>query len=362
MKISRYRKKKLIIPTFLGIFVLTLIIFYWIGSSSLFKRETKESIKEPIIIEIEKGDNIFKVAKKLKEKRLIKSELFFILKAFKTGTYNKIKAGEYAFYPSQSVEEVLTYFREGRIYLHKITIPEGSTLWQIADILEKDKICKKEEFLSLAENPLVAESFKLPGPTLEGYLYPDTYFFHKDTPPQIVIQTMVENFWKHWEKFEDVAEKQKKSLKKVITLASIIEKEAYYPEEKPIIAAVYLNRLKRGMPLQADPTINYALKDFRRLTYKDYYSVKSPYNTYLEDGLPPTPICNPGEESIKAVLFPAKVPYLYFVAKGDGSHYFSKTYKEHLEAIKKIRNNKESIKTSNSTLISEKKDIEKESL
>uniref|UniRef100_A0A7C4NT91 Endolytic murein transglycosylase n=1 Tax=Thermodesulfobacterium geofontis TaxID=1295609 RepID=A0A7C4NT91_9BACT len=360
MKISRYKKKKLIIPLFLGILVLTLAVS-WI-SNSLFKKETIKSAKEPIIVEIEKGDNIFKVAKKLKEKGLIKSELFFILKAFKTGTYNKIKAGEYAFYPSQSVEEVLTFFKEGKIYLHKITIPEGSTIWQIADILEKNKICKKEEFLSLAENPSVAESFKLPGPTLEGYLYPDTYFFHKDTPPQVVIQTMIENFWKHWGKFREVAEKQKKPLKKVIILASIVEKEAYYPEEKPIIAAVYLNRLKKGMPLQADPTINYALRDFRRLTYKDYYSVKSPYNTYLEDGLPPTPICNPGEESIKAVLFPAKVPYLYFVAKGDGSHYFSKTYKEHLEAIKKIRNNKESTGNSNSTLISEKKDIEKENL
>ncbi|PMP98174.1 MAG: endolytic transglycosylase MltG, partial [Thermodesulfobacterium geofontis] len=134
-------------------------------------------------------------------------------------------------------------------------------------------------------------------------------------------------------------------------------------EEKPIIAAVYLNRLKKGMPLQADPTINYALKNFRKLTYKDYYLVKSPYNTYLKDGLPPTPICNPGEDSIKAVLFPAKVPYLYFVAKGDGTHYFSRTYKEHLEAIKKIRNDKEFFNgTSNSTLISEKKNIEKENL
>lgn len=362
MKISRYRKKKLIIPIFLSIFLLILVIFLE-GNFVFFKSKPVKSTKEPVIIEIEKGDNIFNIAKKLKEKGLIRSELFFIFKAFKTGTYNKIKAGEYAFYPSQSIEEVLTYFRKGKIYLHKITIPEGSTLWQIAEILEVNKICKKEEFLSLAENPLIAERFKLPGPTLEGYLYPDTYFFHKNTPPQIVIQTMVENFWKHWEKFKDIAEKQKKPLKKIITLASIIEKEAYYPEEKPIIAAVYLNRLKKGMPLQADPTINYALKNFRKLTYKDYYLVKSPYNTYLKDGLPPTPICNPGEDSIKAVLFPAKVPYLYFVAKGDGTHYFSRTYKEHLEAIKKIRNDKEfSNGTSNSTLISEKKNIEKENL
>jgi len=360
MKFSRYKKIKVVGYLFIifSIFVITLTVFYYFESKPPL---LKNANLEPVIVEIEKGDSIFRIAKKLKERGLIKSELIFILKAFKTGAYNKIKAGEYAFYPYQSIEEILTYLKEGKVYLHKITIPEGTTLWQIADILEKNKICKSESFLSLAENSKVAESFGLPGPTLEGYLYPDTYFFHKNTPPEVVIKTMVENFWKHWKKFEKIAEKQKMPLKKVITLASIVEKEAFYSEEKPVIAAVYLNRLKKRMPLQADPTINYALKDFRRLTYKDYYLVKSPYNTYLNSGLPPTPICNPGEESIRAVLFPAKVPYLYFVAKGDGSHYFSKTYKEHLEMIKKIRNN-EFNQNSNSSLISEKHNKETENL
>jgi UPF0755 protein len=350
MKFSRLKKKNPLIFFLFITALIGLILFYYFGGKSS-KLETKEL--ELVIIEVEKGENILDVARKLKRGNIIKSELVFIFEALRTGAYNKIKAGEYAFYPYQSIDEILKYLREGKVYLRKVTIPEGATLWQIADILEENKICKKEEFLSFAEDPIIAESFELPGPTLEGYLYPDTYFFHKNTPPEVVIQTMVENFWKHWEKFREIAEKRKMSLKKVVTLASIVEKEAFYSEEKPIIAAVYLNRLKRKMPLQADPTINYALKDFRRLTYKEYYSVKSPYNTYLRDGLPPTPICNPGEESIRAVLFPAKVPYLYFVAKGDGTHYFSKTYKEHLEAIKRIRSNK-SNQTLDSEVISEK--------
>jgi len=355
MKFSRHYKKKHLIFIFLAIFVLILIFFYYFESRSpLFKPQNLE----PVIIEIERGDSVVNIARKLKKEGIIKSELIFIFEALRTGTYNKIKAGEYAFHPYQSISEILTYLREGRVYLRKIIIPEGATIWQIADTLEKNKICKKEEFLSWAEDPLIADSFGLPGPTLEGYLYPDTYFFHKDTPPEVVIQTMVENFWKHWEKFKDIAEKKNKSLKDVITLASIVEKEAMYSQEKPLIAAVYLNRLKKGMPLQADPTINYALKEFRRLTYRDYYSVKSPYNTYLNSGLPPTPICNPGEDSIRAVLFPAKVSYLYFVAKGDGTHYFSRTYKEHLRAIKRIKSEKFN-KISNFSLISEKQSIKK---
>ncbi len=357
MKFSRYKEKKLIIFISFSILILVLIEFYLESLSPNFKTKTVE----PKIVEIERGDSILEISRKLKENGIIKSELVFIFEALRTGTYNKIKAGEYAFYPYQSIKEILIYLKEGRVYLRRITIPEGSTLWQIADILEKNKICKKEEFLSLAEDPVTAESFGLPGPTLEGYLYPDTYFFHKDTPSEIVIQTMVENFWRHWEKYKEIAEKQKKSLKEVIILASIVEKEALYFKEKPLIAAVYLNRLRRGMPLQADPTINYALRHFRRLTYKDYYSVKSPYNTYLNIGLPPTPICNPGEGSIKAVLFPAKVSYLYFVAKGDGTHYFSRTYKEHLRAIKRIRN-KRFNKNFNSTLISGRQNIKKENL
>ncbi len=326
-------KNKVLIILILLIFILWIIGSYLDGLSPVSKVKTDEFR----IVDIKKGDGVWTIANKLKKKGIIKSRWVFILEALRTGLYNKIKPGEYAFYTYQNLDTILKILVKGRLLSHKITIPEGLTLWEIADILDKNGICKKEEFLKLAKDPEIAKQFGLPGPTLEGYLYPDTYYFHKYTNPVLVMKKMVDNFWKHWKKYEKIAEKKGMSLKEVITLASIVEKEAIYSREKPIIAAVYLNRLKRGMPLQADPTINYALKDFRRLYYKDYYSVKSPYNTYLNHGLPPTPICSPGEKSIRAVLFPAKVPYLYFVAKGDGTHYFSRTYREHLRAIRLVR-------------------------
>ncbi len=334
MENSRDKKIILAIILLFSFFIfLTLFGLYYSGLQPV------SSVKEGKfkIIEIKKGENIFQIAKNLKKQGIIRSSIVFIIEAIRTGVYKHIKAGEYAFYSNQNIKEILQILKEGKIYLRKIVIPEGATLWQIAKILEKNKICKAEEFLKLAEDEEIAKKMGVPTPTLEGFLFPDTYFFAKNTPPETVIKVMVSNFWKNWEKFEPIAKEKNLSLKEVIILASIVEREALYSFEKPIIAGVYWNRIRKGMRLQADPTVNYALKCFRRLTYKDYYSVRSPYNTYLHYGLPPTPICNPGKESIKAVLFPKKVPYFYFVAKPDGTHYFSRTYKEHLKAIKKIK-------------------------
>lgn len=338
MKISRHKRKKLKSILFFGfIVILALFLFFFKFYSKGLEPVSPTPTNQFKIVEIKKGEGVWKIAKKLEDHGVIKSALVFTIEAVRTGTYNKLKPGEYGFYLHQPLHEILEMLIEGKVLAKKITIPEGYTLWQIAEILEKNEICSKQEFLTLAENPATAKKYGLPGPTLEGYLFPDTYYFYRNSHPGLVIKTMVENFWKHWKKYEPIAKKQKKSMKEIIILASIVEKEAYDPKEKPIIAAVYLNRLKKKLPLQADPTINYALREFRRLTYKDYYTVKSPYNTYLNHGLPPTPIGNPGEESIKAVLFPAKVPYLYFVSAGNGSHIFSTTYKDHLKAISQIR-------------------------
>ncbi len=331
MHISRH--KKIFICVLLFYFLLIGIAFYLQERKAPSPIETKEFH----IIEINKGDSLITIARKLKKAGVIRNTWVFVVEALRTGAYKKFKAGEYALFPYQSADEILKILAEGKIYLRKVIIPEGATIWQVADILDKQKICKKEEFLSLAENENFVKSLGIPSTTAEGFLFPDTYYFARNTPPERVIKVMVNNFWEHWKKYEKIAEEKGLSLKEVITLASIVEKEAIFNKEKPLIAAVYWNRLKIGMPLQADPTVNYALKKFRRLYYKDYYRVKSPYNTYLNKGLPPTPISNPGEESIKAVLFPAKVPYLYFVAKNDGTHCFSRTYREHLRAIRRIR-------------------------
>ncbi len=331
MHISRHKK----------VFIFILLFYSFLIGIAFYLQERKApspiETKEFRIVEINKGDSLITIAKKLKKAGVIKNAWVFAFEALRTGAYKKFKAGEYALFPYQSVGEILKILCEGKVYLRKVVIPEGATIWQVAEILERKKICKKEEFLSLAENAEFVKSLGIPSTTAEGFLFPDTYYFAKNTPPERVIKVMVNNFWEHWKKYEKIAQEKGLSLKEVITLASIVEKEALFSREKPLIAAVYWNRLKIGMPLQADPTINYAIKKFRRLYYKDYYRVKSPYNTYLNKGLPPTPISNPGESSIRAVLFPAKVPYLYFVAKNDGTHYFSRTYREHLRAIRRIR-------------------------
>jgi len=331
MKINKDIK---ILSVLIGIYFIFVGIAYYIKA---LKPVSSQPTKEFKIVEINKGDSIFATAKKLKEAGVIKSSVVFVLEALRTGAYKKIKAGEYAIFFHSSVPEILDTLVKGKVYLRKVVIPEGATIWQVAEILEKHKICKKDAFLKLAEDEAFVKSLGIPSITAEGFLFPDTYYFPKNTPPEKIIKIMVNNFWKHWEKYDEIAKEKGVTIKEVITLASIVEKEALFSKEKPLIAAVYWNRLKIGMPLQADPTINYAIRKFRRLYYKDYYRIKSPYNTYLHKNLPPTPICNPGIDSIEAVLFPAKVPYLYFVAKKDGTHYFSRTYKEHLRAIKKIR-------------------------
>ena len=331
MKLTRDRK----------IFVLLLILFHLLLFLGLYVEGLQpvsgNKNLPPKIVEIQKGGNIFEISQKLYQNGLIRNRLIFMIEALRSGKHKEIKAGEYALYPYQNIEEILDILVKGKVYQHRITVFEGATLWQVAEILERERVCSREEFLKWAKNREFLKELKIPSDTVEGYLYPDTYFFAKNTPCPQVISTMVKNFWEKWKTLEPFLQKSNLPLRDVVILASIVEKEAYYDPEKPIIAAVYLNRLKKGMPLQADPTINYALKEFRRLTYKDYRSVKSPYNTYLHTSLPPTPICNPSLSSLRAVLVPAKVPYLYFVADGTGKHVFSKTYKEHLKAISRVR-------------------------
>ncbi len=331
MKFSRDKK---IIALLLIVFHLFLFTgLYWEGLEPV----TQEKKVQARIVEIEKGEGLFSIARKLKKEGLIRSVPVFMIEAFRKGVYKDFKAGEYALYPNQTLEEIFEVLIKGKIYLHRVTVIEGATLWEVAETLEKNNICSKNEFLKLAHDQKFLKDLGLPGPSLEGYLYPETYFFAKKTDPHLVIKVMTDKFKEVWRDLEGLALKSRLSMREIVTLASIVEKEAFYEAEKPIIAAVYLNRLKKGMPLQADPTINYALKDFRRLTYRDYYTVKSPYNTYLHNKLPPTPIGNPSKSSLLAVLKPAKVPYLFFVASGDGRHIFSRTYKEHLSAIARIR-------------------------
>lgn len=304
------------------------------------------SISSSKTILIRKGTPLQKVASLLEEERIIRSKKFFLLLA----TFlkkNKIKAGEYEFPPSLYPWKVLNILVEGQVKKNLVTIPEGYTLLQIADLLENLNIVDKESFLKKATSPEFIESlgFSLTKemkkkPSLEGYLFPDTYHFFKEMEPEEVIQMMVQRFQKiYGPEMLDRTAQLGMTQREVVILASIIEKETSLPEERPLISAVLHNRLKKGMPLQSDPTVIYGIKDFNGNLKKIHLETPTPYNTYMILGLPPTPICNPGKESLMAALYPASVSYLYFVSKNDGSHYFSSDLEDHQKAVWKYQKN-----------------------
>jgi UPF0755 protein len=238
---------------------------------------------------------------------------------------------------SSSLIEVLHQLRKGQIKIYRVTIPEGLPKWEVAKILSSKGVMKEDEFLRLIDNPQIFKedcSFPLPEESLEGYLYPDTYYFASNENSQEVVKKFLARFEQVVDPlYENWRQKTNFSLEKVITLASIVEKEACVSSEKPIIAAVFYNRLQKGLRLRADPTVKYALGNFRERLTLDDLRTPSAYNTYLYSGLPPGPICSPGKDSIYAILYPARVDYLYFVAKGNGNHQFSQTYEQHLKAV-----------------------------
>ena len=333
MNLTFRRKILFIVLCFLLLcFILSL---YWL----LHMPPLETSSTKTIIIK--KGMPLRKISKMLKEEGIIRNKDFFIGLATLLGKRADIKTGEYELHARMLPLEVLDTLVKGQVKRHLVTIPEGLTLAQIAQLLEDLSIVEKQTFLQNASSPSFISSLgiSLPlGSTLEGYLFPDTYHLIKEMDPSEVIRMMVHQFNKVFG--PDLVSRASQlgiSQREVIILASIIEKETPLSEEKPLISAVFHNRLKRKIPLQSDPTVIYGMKDFDGNLTKEHLLRPTPYNTYLFAGLPPAPICNPGKESILAALSPASVPYLYFVSKNDGSHYFSPDIEEHQRAVWKYQ-------------------------
>ncbi len=286
------------------------------------------------IFEIKKGENVYSIAQRLKDGSYIKSKFYFITLVRVKNLSTKIKSGHYMINTGESCSKIIEKFVKGESITIKFTIPEGLTSKQIAELLDKLKIVNKDEFLKECSNPEIIKKYNIPFKTLEGFLFPDTYIISEDYSARQIVELMVKRFFSELKKlsFTDYTVNQ---LKRVVIIASLVEKEAKVDSERPIIAAVFYNRLKRGKRLESCATVQYVLgKTKERLLYRDL-KIKSPYNTYLHRGLPPGPISNPGGKSLLAAIHPAKVDYLYFVSKHDGTHYFSKTYSEHLKAIRK---------------------------
>jgi UPF0755 protein len=288
-------------------------------------------------IEIKEGASLLLIAEKLKSEGLIRSKFSFILLALLTGKGKKLKAGFYELSSSFPSWKILGILAEGKVKKIKVTIPEGFNIRQIGERLEQAGIISAKEFVSLATNaPLTLRVIvSAPSGNLEGFLFPDTYFFSKGESPENIVKAMLWNFRKKvLEKIEGSSELP---FYDALKLASLVEWEAKHNEERRLIAGVLLNRLKKGMRLECDATVQYVLPQHkRRITYKDL-EIDSPYNTYKVKGLPPTPICNPGLPSIEAALNPEDTPFLFYVARPDGYHIFSLTAEEHFKAVERAR-------------------------
>lgn len=294
---------------------------------------------EPVVVEIPKGVGLKAAARLLADKGLVGSPLVFEIAA-RLSAGGPIQAGEYELSPAMSNRRILGMLRLGKVLLHSILIPEGYTMRQTAHRLAATKVADLGPSVDLLRRPSFIAAQGLDDATLEGYLFPETYLFPKGLGARTAYSIMIRRFWEAWRPLKAAAKARKMTRRQVVTLASIIEAEAKLPHEQPLISAVYHNRLRRGMLLQADPTVLYGLGGLEALGHPLYRSdleVDTPYNTYLHKGLPPGPICSPGKGSLHAAVHPAKVKYLYFVAKGDGSHIFSNTYAQHLRAIRRFR-------------------------
>ena len=290
---------------------------------------------QPAEVRVEQGDSLATVARKLREQKIITNGLFFSLWARFSGAEKRLHQGLYRFESGVTAREVLERLVSGKGIFQSVTIPEGFTVKEIALLLEKMQIADGQKFLAEAANPSLLASFGLQDKGIEGYLFPSTYHFTPATPERDIVIAMAEQFRKVSQPLlAEGGGTTPLTAHGLLTLASIIEKETGVEAERPLVSAVFHNRLKRQMPLQSDPTVIYGIKDFNgNLTKKDLQEA-TPYNTYRIAALPPGPICNPSVASIKAALHPADVPYLYFVSKNDGTHLFSDTMEAHNRAVK----------------------------
>lgn len=321
--------------TILILFLITLV--YWFMIPVDWKNESTT-----ISIFIDEGESFSSIVTKLRDAGLEFNQPLFtmISKLFRVD--RRLHVGRYDFAKGSTPGRIMRKLARGEVSPFEVTIPEGIGYRQIAGILERKAGVDSLRFTQTASDTSFIKSMNLDLKNLEGYLFPNTYNIYWGMGPERIIKLMLDEFNRVLvDSLNKRASEIGFTLFEVITLASLVEAEAHIAEERPLVSAVYHNRLKRGMLLQCDPTVIYALAPMNRPLLLNDLEYDSPYNTYIHPGLPPGPINNPGESSILAALYPANVDYLYFVARGDGSHVFSSTLSKHNEAISKIKKRRE---------------------
>jgi UPF0755 protein len=314
--------------------VVFVIIHFYIA---LFVPLTREKVWKEI--EVSSGMSFKTISSMLQKEGIIRYRGYFEIIGRLQGISRKTRAGYYGLSSNMSLWEVLEALRKGRIVEYEVVIPEGYNLYQIGWTLANTPlISDHQQFIKLVKNKDYVRSLGIEADTLEGYLFPDTYYLPKGIKLEEIPRRMVQRYQALFnDNYRERARELGLSEQQLVTLASIVEKEAKVPSERKLISAVYHNRLKKGMRLQADPTCVYGTKAWITNVTRSDLKRKSPYNTYLHKGLPPGPIANPGEGAIIAALYPEPVDYLFFVAQGDGSHYFSNDYSTHAKAVGRYR-------------------------
>lgn len=290
------------------------------------------------VVEVPEGASFKEVANLLAQKGLIMSPFWFRLLGKFQDAERKIKPGEYDLHTAMRPAEILSTLVAGRVVQYSVMVPEGITVRQIAKLLADTGIAKEADVSRLVADSAFITALGIDAPTLEGYLFPDTYYFPRRAKAEDVVKAMVSRLR---QVFTPEMHAQSAGLRmteiQVLTLASIIEKETGQDAERPLISAVFHNRLRKGLPLQSDPTVIYGIPNFNGNLTRTDLARPTPFNTYINPNLPPGPIANPGVKSIQAALNPAPVNYLYFVSKNDGTHQFSATIQEHNRAVEKYQ-------------------------
>lgn len=292
----------------------------------------------PMRFEVPPGASLRRVASELEARGVIRSALALRGLARWQGNEGRLHAGEYELSPAWSVARVLEQMVEGRVVTYPVTLPEGITAAEIAARLEQAGLAPAAEIVVIARDPASAAAFGVEGPTLEGYLFPETYHLPRGMGPRPIVKALVDQFLRVWRELEPKARERGMSMREVVTLASIVEKETGAGGERPLVASVFLNRLRRGMRLESDPTTIYGIPAFDgNLTRTHLEDASNAWNTYQIVGLPPTPIASPGAASLRAVVEPAESDYLFFVSRNDGSHVFAKTFREHVNNVNRFQ-------------------------
>lgn len=326
------------------LFAVLLMVLVWVSWFSIEFASLPKFPSKVVTFEVKAGETVKDIARNLEGQGLIRSDWAFVMgyRLFYSG--QSLKAGEYTIELPISAKNILFILTEGKVKLYPITIPEGLTRREIAQHLESSLSIAPEEFLKVADNIDLIADLDPEAKNLEGYLFPETYSFPKNPDAEAIRTAMIAQFRKV---FDEVWIKRAKelgmTLREIVILASLIEKETSHPDERGLISGVFHNRLRIGMKLDCDPTIIYVLKEEGR--FKERLRTRdlkhdTPYNTYLYRGLPPGPIANPGKDSLEAALYPEEVEYLYFVSKNDGSHHFSRSFREHQNAVNKYQRNR----------------------